>query len=119
METSEIISIKEYDYELPKELIAQTPSEKRENCRMMVLDKSKQTIEHKHFYDITDYFDENDVIVLNNTKVIPARLFGRKNTGAHIEVFLLKQIGEKTWEVLINPSKRVKEENFPFGFSVV
>lgn len=111
METSEIISIKEYDYELPKELIAQTPSEKRENCRMMVLDKSKQTIEHKHFYDITDYFDENDVIVLNNTKVIPARLFGRKNTGAHIEVFLLKQIGEKTWEVLINPSKRVKEES--------
>ena len=111
METSEIISIKEYDYELPKELIAQTPSEKRENCRMMVLDKSNQTIEHKHFYDITDYFDENDVIVLNNTKVIPARLFGRKNTGAHIEVFLLKQIGEKTWEVLINPSKRVKEES--------
>lgn len=104
-------SIREYDYELPKELIAQLPSEKRENCKMMVLDRSTQNVEHKHFYDITDYFDENDVLVLNNTKVIPARLFGRKNTGAHIEVFLLKQIGGKTWEVLINPSKRVKEES--------
>ena len=104
-------SINEYDYELPKELIAQVPSEKRENCRMMVLDRVKKSVEHKHFYDITDYFDENDVIVLNNTKVIPARLFGRKNTGAHIEVFLLKQISDKVWEVLINPSKRVKEES--------
>lgn len=111
METEKIIPISEYDYELPKELIAQTPSEKRENCKMMVLDKTAQTIEHKHFYDITNYFDENDVLVLNNTKVIPARLFGRKNTGAHIEVFLLKQIGNKTWQVLINPSKRVKEES--------
>lgn len=104
-------SIQEYDYELPKELIAQLPSEKRENCKMMVLDRDTKNVEHKHFYDITDYFDENDVLVLNNTKVIPARLFGRKNTGAHIEVFLLKQIGDKTWEVLINPSKRVKEES--------
>lgn len=111
MDTEQKISIKEYDYELPKELIAQTPSEKRENCRMMVLDRNNQTIEHKHFYDITDYFDKDDVLVLNNTKVIPARLFGRKNTGAHIEVFLLKQIGDKTWEVLINPSKRVREES--------
>ena len=107
---SKVISIRDFDYELPKELIAQVPSEKRENCRMMVLDKNNQTIENKHFYDILDYFDENDVLVLNNTKVIPARLFGRKDTGAHIEVFLLKQISGKTWEVLINPSKRVKEE---------
>ena len=111
METQKVIPISEYDYELPKELIAQKPSEKRENCRMMVLDRQKQSIEHKHFYDITDYFDENDVIVLNNTKVIPARLLGKKNTGANIEVFLLKQIGDITWEVLINPSKRVKEES--------
>lgn len=105
-----IIPISEYDYDLPKELIAQKPSEKRDGCRMMVLDRKDESIEHKHFFDITDYFDENDVLVLNNTKVIPARLFGRKNTGAHIEVFLLKQIGDITWEVLINPSKRVKEE---------
>lgn len=109
--TEDKFSINKYDYNLPKELIAQVPSEKRENCRMMVLDRKSQSVEHKHFYDITDYFDENDVIVLNNTKVIPARLFGRKNTGAHIEVFLLKQISDKVWEVLINPSKRVKEES--------
>lgn len=108
MNTQNFISISEYDYVLPEELIAQTPSDKRENCKMMVLDKTNKTIEHKHFYDITDYFDENDVIVLNNTKVIPARLFGKKETGANIEVFLLKQLAEKTWEVLINPSKRIK-----------
>ena len=90
--TQDKYSIENYNYDLPKELIAQVPSQKRENCRMMVLDRAAQSIEHKHFYDITDYFDENDVIVLNNTKVIPARLFGRKDTGAHIEVFLLKQI---------------------------
>ncbi len=111
METQKVIPISEYDYELPKELIAQKPSEKRENCKMMVLDRKEQSVEHKHFYDITEYFDENDVIVLNNTKVIPARLLGKKNTGANIEVFLLKQIGDITWEVLINPSKRVKEES--------
>ncbi|MBS4759294.1 MAG: tRNA preQ1(34) S-adenosylmethionine ribosyltransferase-isomerase QueA [Clostridium sp.] len=104
------MSISEYDYELPKELIAQLPSQKRDECRMMVLDRADKSIVNKHFYDITDYFDANDVLVLNNTKVIPARLFGKKSTGANIEVFLLKQIGDKTWEVLIKPSKRIKEE---------
>ncbi len=108
--TQEKISISEYDYELPKDLIAQLPSQKRDECRMMVLDRADKSIVHRHFYDITDYFDENDVLVLNNTKVIPARLFGKKSTGANIEVFLLKQIGDKTWEVLIKPSKRIKEE---------
>lgn len=104
------MSLSDYDYELPKELIAQIPSQKRENSRMMVLNKKDQSIEHKHFYDITDYFDENDVLVLNNTKVIPARLYGNKETGALIEVFLLKLISGKTWQVLLNPSKRIKEE---------
>mgnify|MGYP000837166051 CR=1 FL=1 len=104
-EIKEFIPISEFDYELPKDLIAQTPSEKRENSRMMVLDRRDETIENKHFYDITDYFDENDVIVLNNTRVIPARLYGHKETGALIEVFLLKQIAGKTWQVLLNPSK--------------
>lgn len=107
---TEILSITDYDYELPKELIAQVPSEKRENCKMMVLDKINKTISNKYFFDITDYFDSNDVLVLNNTKVIPARIFGKKDTGANIEVFLLKQLSGKTWEVLIKPSKRVKEE---------
>ena len=109
-ETKEFIPVSEFDYELPHELIAQTPSEKRENARMMVLDRRDETVEHKHFYDIVDYFDENDVIVLNNTRVIPARLYGHKETGALLEVFLLKQIAGKTWQVLLNPSKRVKED---------
>lgn len=104
------MKLKDFDYELPEELIAQIPEQKRENSKMMVLDKNAKTIEHKHFYDITDYFDENDVLVLNNTKVIPARLYGKKETGANIEVFLLKIIGGKTWQVLLNPSKRVREE---------
>lgn len=109
-ETKKFIPVSEFDYELPQELIAQTPSEKRENARMMVLDRRDETVEHKHFYDIVDYFDENDVIVLNNTRVIPARLYGHKETGALLEVFLLKQIAGKTWQVLLNPSKRVKED---------
>lgn len=104
------MSLNDYDYELPKELIAQIPSQKRENSKMMVLNRKDESISHSHFYDIVDYFDENDVLVLNNTKVIPARLYGNKETGALIEVFLLKAIGETTWQVLLNPSKRVKEE---------
>ncbi len=100
--------VSEFDYELPEELIAQTPSEKRDECKMMVLDKATQKIENKHFYDIIDYLDENCILVLNNTKVIPARLFGHKETGALIEIFLLKDKGNKLWEALIKPSKRVK-----------
>ena len=100
--------VSEFDYELPEELIAQTPSEKRDECKMMVLDKATQKIENKHFYDIIDYLDEKCILVLNNTKVIPARLFGHKETGALIEIFLLKDKGNKLWEALIKPSKRVK-----------
>ena len=100
--------VSEFDYELPEELIAQTPSEKRDECKMMVLDKATQKIENKHFYDIVDYLDENCILVLNNTKVIPARLFGHKETSALIEIFLLKDKGNKLWEALIKPSKRVK-----------
>ncbi len=102
--------VSEFDYELPEELIAQTPSEKRDECKMMVLDKCTQKIENKHFYDIVDYLDENCILVLNNTKVIPARLFGHKDTGALIEIFLLKDKGNKQWEALIKPSKRIKED---------
>ncbi|MGN0017561.1 MAG: tRNA preQ1(34) S-adenosylmethionine ribosyltransferase-isomerase QueA [Candidatus Gastranaerophilaceae bacterium] len=100
--------VSEFDYQLPEDLIAQTPSEKRDECRMMVLDKQHQTIEHKHFFDIVDYLDENCVLVLNNTKVIPARLYGHKDTGALIEIFLLKELENKQWEALIKPAKRVK-----------
>lgn len=102
--------VSEFDYELPENLIAQLPAEKRENSRMMVLERGSRTISHKHFYDIVDLIDENTLLVLNNTKVMPARLIGYKDTGAKIEVFLLKQLMEQKWEVLIKPSKRVKPE---------
>ena len=101
--------IQEFDYELPEELIAQRPCEKRENSKMMVLNRSKSQIEHKNFFNILDYLDENCVLILNNTKVMPARLYGYKDTGAKIEVFLLKKYdNENRWEVLIRPSKRVR-----------
>lgn len=107
-----MLLLSDYDYNLPEELIAQLPSDKRENARMMVLDKLAGTIEHKHFYDIVDYIDDNCILVLNNTKVLPARLYGvKEETGAKIEVFLLKSLSENghLWDVLIKPSKRVKE----------
>ena len=101
--------VSEFDYELPEGLIAQYPSEKRENSRMMVLNKAAHTIQHKHFYDIVDLINDDCVLILNDTKVIPARLFGKKaETDAKIEVFLLKEKENHDWEVLIKPSKRVK-----------
>lgn len=108
------MNISEFDYELPENLIAQMPADKRENSRMMVLNRADKSIEHRHFYDIVNYLGENDLLVLNDTKVLPARLFGTKReTGAKIEVFLLnasKDNGDSAqWEVLIKPSKRVKE----------
>lgn len=102
------MKLSEFDYELPEELIAQFPAQKRDFSRLLVLDKNSGKIEHKHFYDITDYFDENDVLVLNNTRVIPARLYAKKQTGANIEVFLLKEVEKNTWEALLRPAKRVK-----------
>ncbi len=103
--------ISEYDYNLPEELIAQLPADKRQNSRMLVLDRASKTIEHKHFYDIVDLIDKDSVLVLNNTKVLPARLYGiKEETGAKIEVFLLKNTdNESVWQCLIKPSKRVKE----------
>ena len=101
--------INEFDYELPEELIAQRPSEKRENSKMMVLDRTNHQILHRNFFNIVDFLDENCVLILNNTKVMPARLYGYKDTGAKIEVFLLKKYDdENRWEVLIRPSKRVR-----------
>ncbi len=103
--------ISEYDYNLPEELIAQLPADKRQNSRMLVLDRASKSIEHKHFYDIVDLIDKDSVLVLNNTKVLPARLYGiKEETGAKIEVFLLKNTDkEAVWQCLIKPSKRVKE----------
>ena len=98
----------DFDYELPQELIAQTPLEKRDESRLLVLDKKTGEIEHKKFYDIIDYLNRGDALVINDTKVIPARIIGEKvDTGAVIELLLLKEIGD-TWECLAKPQKRLK-----------
>lgn len=102
--------ISEFDYNLPDELIAHFPAEKRDHSSLMVLNRQDQTIEHKKFFHIVDLLNENDLLVMNNTKVIPARLLGKKATGANIEVFLLKNIEGKHFEVLIKPSKRIKPD---------
>ncbi len=104
------MKLDEFDYELPKELIAQLPSQKRENSKMLVLNRQALCYEDKHFYDIVDCLDENDFLVLNNTKVIPARLFSIKDTGAKIEIFLVREIEKTIWIALIKPSKRVKPQ---------
>lgn len=104
------VKLSDFDYELPQELIAQMPADKRQNSKMLVLDKTNNTIEHKHFFDIVDYIDKNSILVLNNTKVLPARLYGKKDTGGKIEVFLLEGVRGKIWNALIKPSKRVKPD---------
>ncbi len=102
------LKLSDFYYELPKELIAKYPVEPRDACRLMVLDRKTQKIEHRIFRDIIDYLHEGDLLVLNDTKVIPARLQGKKETGAKIEVFLLRPITENRWEVLIKNIKRLK-----------
>ena len=98
----------EFDFELPQELIAQTPLAKRSASRLLVLHRSTGEIEHRHFYDIVDYLKPGDVLVRNNTRVIPARLFGTKEeTGAHVELLLLRQEGDE-WECLVGNAKVVK-----------
>lgn len=99
----------EFDYDLPENLIAQHPSDKRDEARMMVLDKNTGEIEDKHFFDIVDYLSPGDVLVMNDTRVIPARLFGhREGRDESIEVFLLHNIEGKKWEVLVRPGKKMK-----------
>lgn len=100
----------DFDYYLPEELIAQTPLQKRDSSRLLVLDKESGDIEHKHFSDIVDYLQEGDVLVLNDTKVLPARLIGvKEETNAVIEVLLLKNIENDLWECLTKPARRIKE----------
>lgn len=99
----------DFYYDLPEELIAQSPLENRTYSRLMVLDKESGSIEHKHFYDIADYLNPGDCIVINDTKVLPARLFGtKKDTEAAIELLLLKRIDDKKWETLVKPGKKAK-----------
>ncbi|WP_394011497.1 tRNA preQ1(34) S-adenosylmethionine ribosyltransferase-isomerase QueA [Anaerococcus cruorum] len=99
----------DFDYYLPEELIAQHPAEKRDHARMLVLDKETGEIEDKYFYDIIDYLNPGDVLVMNDTRVIPARLFGhREDKEESIEVFLLHNVEGKTWECLVRPGKKMK-----------
>ena len=103
------MDINEFDYELPKELIAQTPLKERSSSRLLILNKNNGNIKHEHFYNIINYLHEGDVLVLNDTKVIPARLIGEKeDTKAVIEILLLKELGEDNWECLARPGKRLK-----------
>lgn len=103
------MKISEFDFNLPEELIAQTPLDKRDTSRLMVLNRNQQTIEHKHFYDIIDYLKPGDILVRNNTKVIPARLFGiKEETNGHVEVLLLKDQGNDMWECLVGNARIVK-----------
>lgn len=119
--SSECLSALDFNYSLPEELIAQFPLKKRDTSRMMVLKKNEKIIEHKNFSNFADYLSSNDVLVLNNTKVLPARLLGKKETGAKIEIFLLHPAGNKTkkaktkekalWYALIRNLKRLKEKD--------
>ena len=103
------MNVKDFDYELPEELIAQDPLKDRASSRLLVLDKKSGEIEHKTFRDIKSYLRAGDVLVINNTKVIPARLYGvREGTGALIEILLLKNKGNDTWETLVKPGKKAK-----------
>ena len=98
----------DFDYFLPEELIAQTPATPRDSSRLLVYDREKDSVEHKHFYDIVDYLKEGDVLVRNNTKVLPARMFAYTKNGGKVEVLLLKRFNLNEWEVLVKPGKKAK-----------
>ncbi len=101
--------IDEFDYELPENLIAQTPLDQRDHSRLLVLHRNNGEIEHRHFYDILDYLNAGDLLVVNDSKVIPARIFGtRAGTGGLVEVLLLKALEENVWEVLVKPGKKAR-----------
>ncbi len=101
------MKLSDFNYELPEELIAQHPYDKRDEARLMVLNREKQTIENKVFKDIIDYLNPGDCLVINDTKVIPARLYGKKDTGAKVEFLLLNQIEGDIWEVMVRPGRKL------------
>ncbi len=107
----------DFYYDLPEELIAQTPLEKRDDSRLLVLDRQTGQIEHRHFYDIGDYLEEGDRLVVHNSRVLPARLYGfKEETGSHMEFLLLEQKENNRWEVLVKPGKKAKPgARFIFG----
>jgi S-adenosylmethionine:tRNA ribosyltransferase-isomerase len=108
------MKLSKFGFELPEELLAEYPAEHRDESRLMVLNRKEQTIEHKTFKDVINYFDEGDLMVMNDTKVFPARLFGEKEkTGARIEVFLLRELNEeqRLWDVLVDPARKIRIGN--------
>lgn len=107
----------EFFYDLPEELIAQTPIEPRNHSRLMKIDRKSGEIEHRHFYNLCDYLQKGDLLVMNDSRVLPARLYGEKEgTGAFIEFLLLEQKGDKLWEILVRPGKKAKPgARFSFG----
>lgn len=110
----------DFYYDLPKELIAQTPVEPRDSSRLLVLGRNSGNIEHKHFYDIIDYLDEGDCLIANDSRVIPARIFGTKDTGANVEFLLLKQVSGNKWETLCKPGKKARAgAKFTFGGGIM
>lgn len=111
----------DFYFDLPQELIAQSPSEKRDHSRLLVIGKSSGNLEHRHFFDVIDYMNEGDCLVLNNSKVLPARLYGiKKETGAKVEFLLLNNKGDDVWECITGPGKRAKENSeFVFGENIL
>ena len=108
------MKLSDFNFELPEDRLAEFPAENRDESRLMVLNRKKRTIEHHQFKDVINFFDEGDVMVLNNTKVFPARLFGNKEkTGARIEVFLLRELNEeqRLWDVLVDPARKIRIGN--------
>jgi len=104
--------LSDFKYALPKKFVAQKPKNKRENSKMMVLNRDDKTIKHKKFGNIIDYFQKNDLLIVNNTKVFPARLFATKDrTDAKVEIFLLRELGDRLWEVLVKPARKVRIGN--------
>lgn len=101
------MQIQEFNYNLPEELIAQTPLKKRDESRLMVLNKNEKTIEHRMFKNIIEYLKPGDVLVRNNTKVIPARIYGKKETGANVEFLLLNRIDGDIWESIVRPGNKL------------
>jgi S-adenosylmethionine:tRNA ribosyltransferase-isomerase len=102
------VSLKDYDYPLPKNLIAQYPAEKRDHSRLLILDRSSGGIDHKLFHQVIDHLEEGDALVINQTKVFPARVFGiNQRNDRKVEVFFLKEVGDRLWEVLVKPAKKV------------
>ena len=108
------MKLSEFNFDLPQELIAEYPSENRDECRLMVINRKTRKIEHKLFKDVLSYFDEGDVMILNNTRVFPARMYGNKEkTGAKIEVFLLRELNRESflWDVLVDPARKIRIGN--------